>query len=248
MANCPLSPITYADTTSGSCLSICSSPYYGYTPGRTCHTTCPNSLLADPLTRLCVGVCDVDLGNLFGDWNLAVPACVAICSSGSYADPLTQTCVGACPITPVHTYMFDNGDTGSPIRECVESCPYPYVADANTNKCLLQCTDPTKPYLNRLTQTCVASCSASSLYGYLPLGQSTEGECVSICPTVGAVVFFSLPTNSSCVTRCPLSYYGTVVKNTCTTTCSGQLPLSGPLLNLYVAICLHSTTYFSYAD
>ena len=115
MANCPLVPVTYADGTSGSCLAVCSSGFYGYDTDRTCRSTCPNSMFADPLTRLCVTQCDPDLG-LFGDSNIPIPACVETCKSGSYSDPYTQTCVSACRSSTPKMWAYDNGDATNPVR------------------------------------------------------------------------------------------------------------------------------------
>jgi hypothetical protein len=135
VTKCPASPITFADGTSGNCLAVCSLNFFGYTTQRTCLPHCPTGMFADNLTRMCVSKCDPKLG-LFGDSdiNLITPSCVAICSSSSYADPISQTCVYTCNNFP-KMYKFDNGNLTKPIRACVYSCPYPYVADNATSSC-----------------------------------------------------------------------------------------------------------------
>ena len=104
---------------------------------RTCITPCPFGMFADPLTRFCVSKCDPFL-DYFGDSNTNPPKCVKTCSLNSYSDPLSQTCKSSCSTFP-KMYAFDNGDIVNPIRECLYTCPYPYVGDNSTSKCLLQC-------------------------------------------------------------------------------------------------------------
>ena len=64
----------------------------------------------------------------YGDSALAIPFCVSLCSSGSFADPYSLNCVGQC-----HTYPKMYGFDNTTHRICVESCPYPYVADNATH-------------------------------------------------------------------------------------------------------------------
>jgi hypothetical protein len=247
-ANCPLSPVTYADQTSGSCLAVCSTNFYGYLTTRTCKSTCPNSMFADPNTRMCVSKCDPKLG-FYGDSNLAIPACVPICSSGSYADAFTQTCVSICRNSP-KMYAFDNGQTVNAIRECVYSCPYPWVADNTTAKCFIQCNNAAFPYIDLALKSCVSNCSSPVYnYKYMPIGQTVNGQCVKFCPTVGGITFFALLTNNSCVTKCPNGLYGSTMNNTCYPTCIlGTNTYADPANNLCVTTCTHNQSYFSYAN
>jgi hypothetical protein len=94
-------------------------------------------MYADPNTRMCVDQCDPNLG-YYGDAYVSPAACVAICSSGYYGSPFTQSCVDVCPSFP-KMYGFDNQNSSSLVRECVYSCPYPWVEDNYTGKCHLKC-------------------------------------------------------------------------------------------------------------
>ena len=215
MTSCPLTPITFADTVSGSCLAVCNSTYYGVNSTRTCASTCPNSMFADPLTRMCVIQCDPVL-NFYGDANLAIPKCVSLCSLGSFSDPYTQTCVTSCHTYP-QMYGFDNGFTNSSaIRACVYSCPYPYVADNATFKCKISCTNSSLPYIDQASQSCVSACTSPIYqYLYMPIGSTVNGTCVKFCPN-GT---FALLTNKSCVSVCPNNTYGSTTNNTCMSSC-----------------------------
>lgn len=116
---------------------------------------------------------------------------------------------------------YDNGDTTTPVRECVYSCPYPWVADNTTGRCILQCNSAARPYLDKAIKQCVSVCSSKIYqFAYMPLGQNVNGECVKYCPTVGSVVFFALSSNNTCVTKCPNGLFGTTTNNTCSSTCS----------------------------
>jgi len=73
-------------------------------------------------------------------------------------------------------YSFDNGDTTNPIRECLYTCPFPYVADNSTNKCLLQCNSASFPYRDQASQTCVSKCTSPVYqYSHMPTGQTVNG-------------------------------------------------------------------------
>ena len=73
-------------------------------------------------------------------------------------------------------YAFDNPDTVNPVRECVYSCPYPWVSDTTNDKCHLACTNAGLPYLDKAAKQCVSTCTSPVYqYAYLPVGQSTNG-------------------------------------------------------------------------
>ncbi len=131
-------------------------------------------MYANNLTRMCVSKCD-PVYSLFGDPNLNTPACVTTCSSGSYADPFTQTCVTGCINFP-KMYAFDNGDTTNPVRTCIYSCPYPFIADNSTSKCRLVCNSLSFPYIDQAAQQCVKKCTSQVYpYTYMPSNQTVNG-------------------------------------------------------------------------
>jgi hypothetical protein len=172
-------------------------------------------MFADNLTRMCVSKCDPVLG-LFGDPYITIPACVSVCASGTFADPFTQTCTYTC-ITFPKMYAYDNGDTTNPIRTCVYSCPYSYVADNSTSKCKLTCSSPTLPYVDQAAQQCVAKCTSPVYqYAYMPTGQTVNGQCVKFCPNNT----YALLTNNTCVPKCPDGLYSSTTNNTCYSTCN----------------------------
>lgn len=167
-------------------------------------------MFADPLTRTCVDKCDARLA-YYGDSTLSIPACVNICSSGTYAEPFTQTCSYTCIKSP-KMYGFDNGDTVNPVRKCVYSCPYPYIADNSSSLCKIACYSPSYPYIDQATQQCVAKCNSTIYqFAYMPSTQTVNGNCVKFCPN-GT---FALRTNNTCVTKCPNGLYGSTTNNTC---------------------------------
>lgn len=201
-------------------------------------------MFADPLTRRCVNKCDPVLG-YFGDANINIPACVTVCAANTYADPYTQTCVYSCIDSP-KMYRFYNGDATYPIRTCVFSCPYPYVADNALSFCKIVCNSSALPYVDQSLQMCVAKCTTPVYqYSYMPSGQILNGICVKFCPS-GT---FALLSNNSCVTKCPNDYYGSSTNNTCFSTCTlADNYYADPYDNRCVAECYHTSTYFSYAD
>jgi hypothetical protein len=189
---------------------VCSTGFYGYIADQKCYGSCPNPLYADPLTRRCVSKCDPFLG-YFGDSNIAIPACVSVCSSGTYADPYTQKCVFGCINSP-KMYAFDNGNLSSPVRKCVYSCPYPYLQDQTTSKCIISCTSLSYPYVDQAAQACVTRCSSAVYqYSYMPSGSLVNGQCVAFCPTNT----FAYLGNNSCLSKCPRDLYGSTNNNTC---------------------------------
>jgi len=244
VASCPISPITFADKTIGSCISVCSNGSFGYLPTRTCETTCPDNLFADHLTRRCVSKCDPLLG-YYGDAALTIPACVKICSNTSYADAYTQTCVGSCRKTP-KMYRFDNLNASNPIRICVYSCPYPYVSDNMTDKCILNCSSSTLPYADQAAQSCVSKCTSPVYqYSYLQSGTTINGNCVKFCPN-GTFAYLK---NNSCVSKCPNGSYGSTMNNTCYDSCNlADGYYADPLNNMCVSTCFSNSTYVSFAD
>jgi hypothetical protein len=206
-------------------------------------------MYADPYTRQCVSKCDPVTG-LFGDGNIAIPACVSVCKTGSYSDPYTQTCVASCRTSTPRMWAFDNGDTTTPVRQCVYGCPYPYVADNTTGKCNLVCNNATIPYLDKGVKQCVAKCSSPVYqYSYMPLGQTTGGSCVTFCPLVSSVRYYALLSNNSCVRVCPSGLYGSATNNTCMGICSlANHEYADDTNNLCVTECTHNASYFSYAN
>lgn len=164
---CPLSPPTYADSSTGNCVTVCPTTYAN-AQSRTCMSPCPSGMFATDITRKCVHQC-INGTNTYADSQLGVPACVGLCTAGTFADPYTLTCTAVCRDSP-KTYGFDDGTR----RICLSSCPYPYVADDVSHECELKCDNPSLPYLDKASKSCVASCS-SLLYkwSYLPTGQTT---------------------------------------------------------------------------
>ena len=76
--------------------------YYGMDKidgNRICVLTCNVGLFADPLTRTCVPVCNIEKG-YYGELTNPVRKCILNCNANFYADNITKTCVSKCPDVP----------------------------------------------------------------------------------------------------------------------------------------------------
>ena len=87
---CTSCPSNYFLTSSSTCSSACSSPYFADPSTWTCVTTCPSGYYGVTSSRTCVTVCP---DNYY--MNNADRLCYNPCTT--YGDPTTGYCLSACP-------------------------------------------------------------------------------------------------------------------------------------------------------
>lgn len=143
----------------------------------------PDKLYGDNNTRSCVTTCFFDEN----DENVT-----------EWADNITRTCIPQClnyssatlntsaPWNGIDTRYYGDLSTNSPI--CVIECPrVPRLFGENsTNKCVEECPD--------------------NQYG----DQTGNRSCVSFCPIINGVIWFTQITQHICVTLCEEGTWGNV--------------------------------------
>jgi len=139
-----------ANSTMGSCVSIC-----------------PNSLIIDPSTHWCVSICPPN-SYLKLENRSSTPTCATSCPTGFEYD-FNSSCVLICPLgyfaqtlnghnKCVDVCLGAFGDNTT--RVCVNQCPNTSIADPTTHLCVAECPQSyiLQVALSNGNRTCVTQC------------------------------------------------------------------------------------------
>jgi hypothetical protein len=260
----PTSINSFGDNATHLCTTLCTVGTYAdnFTGTRTCTSVCPSAYnsFGDPTTLSCVLHCVTPL-----TWaDSQTQRCEYTCTGTTYAEDLTFTCVTAmnCPTIPA--YLFGDNNTWHCVASCIYTNAMIQWADNTTRTCVAQCpngtdtryygdtstgvpicviTCPVSPVLFGMnsTNTCVSECQ-DGLYGDPNFNRS----CLTLCPTISGVIWFSQITNYICVTVCENYTYGNYADQHCEVTpfdCpNGQF--GDDSTHLCVSLCPESMNFF----
>ena len=154
--SCPQTTLQYADPSTNLCVDSCPDipDYFGLEHSnqtRSCVATCPVGLLADPITRTCLLLCNITLG-YYGELTSPVRRCVLHCNANWFKNNDTAMCVNQCPNFPSKLF----GDPTSTM--CVSRCPPHLYGNPNSNLCGAPTACPTNYFGDNSTNLCVTRC------------------------------------------------------------------------------------------
>jgi hypothetical protein len=214
VAECPGSPLLYADSRTSQCLDYCVSPLFAYEVDFTCRSSCPNMTtaggqtlvyLADASNRKCVLQC-VNAVISFADYKSN--ECTQFCPNGTFANNYTKECVNTCPNVPIDTYSDNSsricmgvcmpGSFGmADTLNCVAHCWWPYYADPTTHRCVDFC--PGGYFAENSTATCRTTCPSMSY------ADPVTHRCLATCPWLQK--YYNFNGNWTCLLSCPPGYF-----------------------------------------
>ena len=190
----------YLDSTTGRCVSVCPDGYFGVSSTHTCQQCyqAPSPSSAYQSCAKCSAGTNKDCtacssgAFLFQDDQ----TCLSICPDGYWGDTTTNTCQPCYSSTAGPNFGCatcpgggaDNNCTSCYsgsflyLSRCIRTCPSDYFGDTSTNECVPCYNGTSSPFacktcLGQNSSDCTSCYSANYLY------PSSQGECLSECPS-----------------------------------------------------------------